>query len=533
MSSSLLPDPASLAVNARNSQLLQKEVELRGLQGKVNKGQAEDAKLREAAKGFESIFITKLWQQMRATVPKDGYLHSKEEDMYLSMFDQEMANKLADAGGIGLGQMLYEQLSQSMNDASRVTSPSRHEARLPLKPLRGYDPALLNPPEHRDKSMEAEAVKEEQESTPKEPLASGDMDDLYAPMEGYSDQSGQPGQEGQAGEQQPQESVAGAENASNFNMGAPLRLEPEPEPTAIPSSAEELAEIKADANTIQVEPEILAAVEALARRIAPYASPATKEYSKTSLRSPVEATQAQNYHPRGRLIQQPVIPVLDSETPEAADKADGLTPLLEGQARNAAAPVEKVEGVDAVERLEQGIRNSGGAAQNTGGPMVASPNENPDTAGVSPVAPGDEKAPTAPIQWPVAGRLTSEFGWRRSPFTGQRSFHAGVDLAANFGDPVKSCWDGKVIFSGDKQGYGKLVIVEHEGGWQSYYGHNSKLDVQVGDEIKAGQDIAKVGSTGLSTGPHVHFELRRNGTALDPLKVQQSLMAGISLDHAV
>ncbi|WP_231702180.1 rod-binding protein [Desulfoplanes formicivorans] len=99
-----------------------------------------EKQLREAAQGFESIFIGKLWERMRATVPKDNYLHSKEEEFYLSMFDRELSRKMAEAGGLGLGKMLYDSLKDKLNQAS-------HEA-APVKPLDTPLPTRSEPMEH-------------------------------------------------------------------------------------------------------------------------------------------------------------------------------------------------------------------------------------------------------------------------------------------------------------------------------------------------------------------------------------------------
>lgn len=114
--------------------------------------------------------------------------------------------------------------------------------------------------------------------------------------------------------------------------------------------------------------------------------------------------------------------------------------------------------------------------------------------------------------WPVKGTLTSRFGQRDG------SFHKGVDLAAPTGTNVYAYADGKVVFSGwDNGGYGYLVIISHGNGIETYYGHNSKLLVSAGQQVKKGQHIAEVGSTGESTGSHLHFEIRKNGTPVNPL----------------
>ncbi len=119
--------------------------------------------------------------------------------------------------------------------------------------------------------------------------------------------------------------------------------------------------------------------------------------------------------------------------------------------------------------------------------------------------------------WPVRGKITSEFGWRVHPILRTKRYHSGLDIAVPFGTPVVAAAGGTVILSGWVGGYGKTVILDHGGGISTLYGHNQTLLVKEGDTVRAGATIAKAGSTGLSTGPHVHFEVRQNGEAVDPL----------------
>lgn len=122
------------------------------------------------------------------------------------------------------------------------------------------------------------------------------------------------------------------------------------------------------------------------------------------------------------------------------------------------------------------------------------------------------KVGTGTFSNPTRGSLTSRFGWRWG------SKHEGIDIAAKVGTPVHAADGGKVVFSGTKGAYGKLVIIDHGGGYQTYYAHNSKIVVSVGDKVHKGQKISEVGNTGRSTGPHLHFEVRKNGTPVNPLK---------------
>ena len=102
-----------------------------------------------------------------------------------------------------------------------------------------------------------------------------------------------------------------------------------------------------------------------------------------------------------------------------------------------------------------------------------------------------------------------------------------MDIAAAEGDAVRACWGGRVVFAGVKGGYGKVVEVEHPGGWMSVYGHLRNYSVQEGDSVATGGKIAEVGSTGRATGPHLHFELRRGEATVDP----EVLLAEAGLFH--
>ena len=124
-------------------------------------------------------------------------------------------------------------------------------------------------------------------------------------------------------------------------------------------------------------------------------------------------------------------------------------------------------------------------------------------------------ASTGTYIWPVYGRITSYFGGRQ--IFGSYSYHSGLDIALAHGSTVKAADGGTVTFSGWKGSYGNLVIITHDNGTKTYYAHNSALLVSAGEKVYQGQAIARVGSTGRSTGPHCHFEIRVNGSAVNPL----------------
>ena len=128
----------------------------------------------------------------------------------------------------------------------------------------------------------------------------------------------------------------------------------------------------------------------------------------------------------------------------------------------------------------------------------------------------DHDAPTDGWGVPVGGRISSRYGMRYHPILRRRKMHTGSDLAARHGAPIKAAHNGRVLWSGWKKAYGNTIIIDNGNGVTTLYGHASKLGVKPGQPIKRGEYIGNVGSTGLSTGPHLHFEVRKNGKPINP-----------------
>jgi len=124
---------------------------------------------------------------------------------------------------------------------------------------------------------------------------------------------------------------------------------------------------------------------------------------------------------------------------------------------------------------------------------------------------------SGPFRKPVAGPIMSGFGYRRHPIFGSVRMHTGVDIGAHYGTPVHAGGRGQVVFTGRRGGYGKCVIIDHGKGIATLYGHLSSISCYTGQIVQAGQVIGLVGSTGYSTGPHLHFEVRVNGEPVNPL----------------
>ncbi|HHT43656.1 MAG TPA: peptidoglycan DD-metalloendopeptidase family protein [Firmicutes bacterium] len=122
------------------------------------------------------------------------------------------------------------------------------------------------------------------------------------------------------------------------------------------------------------------------------------------------------------------------------------------------------------------------------------------------------------LQWPVQGSVSSGYGYRIHPVLNARHFHGGIDIAAPEGTAVKAAAAGQVVKAGNMGNYGLGVVIDHGSGVTTWYGHNSKLSVRVGDVVKQGQTIALVGKTGLTTGPHLDFRIKIGDHTVDPLQ---------------
>jgi murein DD-endopeptidase MepM/ murein hydrolase activator NlpD len=127
------------------------------------------------------------------------------------------------------------------------------------------------------------------------------------------------------------------------------------------------------------------------------------------------------------------------------------------------------------------------------------------------------KLSTVPSGYPVSGYITDDFGTRRNPMGEGHEFHPGLDIVAEYGTPISATADGIIIHAGPQGGYGNLVAIYHSNGIVTRYGHMSKVSVEVGQKVKRGDTIGNLGSTGRSTGPHCHYEVRENDQSVNPM----------------
>ncbi len=120
------------------------------------------------------------------------------------------------------------------------------------------------------------------------------------------------------------------------------------------------------------------------------------------------------------------------------------------------------------------------------------------------------------FRWPVRGEISSRYGWRTDPFTGERGFHNGIDIASWMGVPIKAAMEGRVTDTGYSPSFGNYILIAHHSGYSSFYGHLSAIKVRPGQSVALGQVIGLVGNTGYSTGPHLHFTVFKNGHTVNP-----------------
>ncbi len=444
----------------------------------------KDQKLKEACQGFEEIFLNKIWSQMRKSVPKESDLHSKEGEFYQQMFDKELVKKMSKSGGIGLGDMLYDHLKEASQRVAKTTSASMGGKPLPMS--------------EQDRFRLAQQLKQEApaQATPADATpavapnkAPGLAQIAYAP---YADPS-----------------VDGGEVLSDAPAGIPLKqsgIRPVPTPTIDLQAPE--------ATSFEETP-------------AP-GTPATTPSAQPAMAA--SATNAPVVKVAAAANDAPETPALlpPADTPEVAP-AVTTTAIDPDQPYDASQPTPLDEAAMAqVASLGEEITKEAKATpENTASTPAAQKTAAQAYGAVEATTrQGGRRANMPPITDPVpGGELTSGFGWRTDPFTEKRAWHAGHDIAAKQGEPIGAAWDGEVVFAGESGEYGKIVVLEHQGGWRSVYGHAHEINVQNGQQVRAGEQIATVGQTGRATGPHLHFELRQGGLAWDPSQVKDHLLA--------
>ncbi len=466
---STLPVDPSLAVQeAAQNDLVRRKMDMDALRKRLGDTRTQQQKLRESCEGFESIFIQKMWEQMRKNVSKEGYLHSKDEETYQSLFDVELSKKMASAGGIGLADMLYDQLSQQLEQSGRTTSPSTYR---PLLPASDGGPA-------------AEAAKAGAEA-----LA---VADLYSPLP----------QE----EEEPADEAPDTISSALDEIRKELALQAET-PAAGGAAAEWAAGRAANVGEPPVEYLAAAGIPAEA---SPAAGTTTAPTGGNVVTNPAAAeapgsgaiprTEAASGNPAGGGA------LSGSQAASAAPAADLGEKELSGLLATS------WQGNTNVSATPKPVRLFG---RSRGKPAQPAPEAAP-----RPAAPPRGMAPENAL-WPADGKIVSGFGWEEDPLTGKRHWNSGVRIAASPGDPVRASLDGTVIFSGPREDFGHTIVLEHNDGFRSYYSNIQADGVEVGDVIPGGANFAKVAAQPSSSpaganSTQLYFEFKRGEMALNP-----------------
>lgn len=188
-----------------------------------------------------------------------------------------------------------------------------------------------------------------------------------------------------------------------------------------------------------------------------------------------------------------------------------------------ARALSKAGGIGLAEIIQRSMTRAAAPGMATPAQPVPAVTESP-SGPVAMSTPRPQSEPGPPVEalaLPLSAATTSGFGWRTDPFHGARRFHAGIDLAGAYGQPVPAAGGGRVAFAGEQGAYGLTVVLEHADGVQTRYAHLSSLAVMAGEEVARGTAVGRLGQSGRATGPHLHFEVLVNGRRVDPAQVAQ------------
>lgn len=468
--------PAMLADQASQNDLIRRKLDMDALRKRLGDTSTKEEKLRESCEGFESIFLQKMWEQMRKTVPKEGYLHSKDEEMYQSLFDVELCKKMASAGGIGLADMLYEQLSQQLVNSGRTTSPGSY--RIPLE----IAPAGLEAVSRQGQTQQAAP----KDAGNKPPLT---VENLYSPLPA----------EGQG---ESLENTARKVDEALREIKVALGKAPSGEAGA---AVREWAEARERAT---------GAAGATSSITSPLPPDGQTAQSRTSgVQAPV---------PEGRDATPGLSPLTRADTVPAtgaaAPSSSGAAPA--GQASQKITTTASTQAADNVSSKPESVAD----AQRLFGRKKKK----------SKSTKADETAKAAPAQprgmvpqgtlWPLAGEggnVVSHFGWEDDASGGRRHWNSGVRIAAQPQSPVRAIMEGTVVYAGQREGYGHTVVMEHKDGFRSYYSNLTDASVRVGDRVAHGAEFAKIAAQAsppskAENSASLYFELKKGEMALNP-----------------
>lgn len=493
---------------------------------------AKEKELRKAAEGFEAIFIQKMWDEMRSSLPKNGMHYSKEEEYWQSMYSQELGKSMASVGGIGLADMMVEQLTRPM---STPQTGALSRIRMAVKP------APLVPAENQantQASTQANPVQAQKAATKPQNINTEQLYEEFTPVRDIPVQTANTAQntgsesEKAAPAEQPQivrttyitnlppnkrtNAILDAKG-NPIKKTAPQTARPAQENTIQRNTRTASAQTNFDTLTTQ-NLENIPEMPIHMQNQAEQPKPDTKAVSGAEP-ADMLAGISTTYIP----YQQRIAMILASERQRQEEERLEAESIERTQqiAENQTKPAFKLPSLEDALRMgtlvaslspeeEAQIQNTqpASAPEHIGGGAVLK--NTPVAEFVSALA------PQAEFNIPVDGSISSPFGWRMDPINHTRAWHTGLDIQAQSGSAVSASMSGTVTYAGEDAVLGNMVIIDHGNGVESVYGHNSELLVKAGDTINSGTQIATVGSSGRTNGSHLHFEIRQNGLSINP-----------------
>ncbi len=559
---------------AAQNDLVQRKIQMDALRARLGDGRDEKAKLRESCEGFESIFLQKMWEQMRKNVSKEGYLHSKDEEAYQSMFDVELCKKMTSAGGIGLADMLYEQLSQKLDHAGRATTPTGYRAPVATPAAPTSTPATAQDGKAPVEKLTAENLYAEAgpetlagdaaseapaagAATAPPSLLDAALSELRAAVESDDAKStterrettapGSPVQTA-ASATQPLASTTQAVSAAQSpfpSMQAPAPMTgtvvppaqagphapasgqtfvlTPPSPLQAGSGSTAAPGTRTATGTQAASAEIPSMMSALASPAQAATLPAAGASSASGVQAPVFAFATQPAAQAQVLAQAPATEV-KGIPPSAPTTGTSGRPAPTAPAVNPASPPAAQTAPQGDNKTAPSPRrsrrtdNPRSASWIGHGPVSAEPKPLPRSrrSGPDDASP----APKTEAALPAEGRVVGSFGWGNEP-GGQRRWSNGLDIQTAPGAPVRAVMDGSVAFVGEQRGLGSVVVLEHRDGLRSYYSGVEASGLVQGQQVPRGSNFAKVAvqsgsDAGTANSALLHFEIKRGEMALNP-----------------
>lgn len=516
----------------------------------------KERELRKAAEGFEAIFIQKMWDEMRSSLPKNGIHYSKEEEYWQSMYSQELGKSMASAGGIGLADMMVEQLTKPAVNSPQTGALSRIRMAVepaPLVPQENLQAEKKNeqqtqngkPAQNQTNAPQAAAPGFYEEYNPQQAaVLNRSVNAETAAVQNTDSRSAQSQSEQQIQQARQEPQIIRTTYITNLppqkrehaildQKGNPIK---KTERTA--SAAEIKTPTKNDyfdrslSITRTVKPENTAPMEqqpipAARQNIQTEAEQSAQNKQEHDILAGITTTYIP-YHQRMAMIEAsqaekarqntaPASPAAqlaqNQESPRSfklpsLEEALTMGTLVASLTDSEIAAISKNSTVLPNEKKRNTAALADKAAPAVGGgTILATP---PEVKNISPLAPQTE------FQMPVQGSVRSSFGWRIDPINRQRAWHTGIDIQAAAGSSVTAGKSGTVSFAGHDEQLGNMIVIDHGSGIESVYGHNAELMVKKGDTVSSGTQIAKVGSSGRTNGSHLHFEIRQNGLSINP-----------------